>query len=152
MSRKEVRRDNPPALFLCPPLSSRRVCRRGGRAQSPPVNPYLTSMRSPGHPVLDAHRVIPHPDAGSRNTRLCHIALQCSTVSSRTPMRDPENTGKSTRKIHFSGPRITCGVTRCASRVGRRHPLSYRALTRYPENPGEGPRFCMVGDMFYLIL
>ena len=99
MSRKEVRRDNPPALFLCPPLSSRRVCRRGGRAQSPPVNPYLTSMRSPGHPalrcgiqeypplsyrtpmqlpghaafdavtghpVLDAHRVIPHPDAGSR--------------------------------------------------------------------------------------
>ena len=58
------------------------------------------------HRPRHGHLVIPHSDAGSRNTRLGHSALDAES----------RNTGRSTCKIHslyvpFSGPRITCGVT-----------------------------------------
>ena len=86
MSRKEVRRDNPPALFLCPPLSSRTRC---------------------------GHQVIPHPDAGFRDT------------------------DKITRKIHFSGPRITCGVTPFVMPPSMRspsHPVPRCGIQRIPSS------------------
>ena len=65
-----------------------------------------TPMRDPGIPVL----VIPHSDAGSRNT------------------------GRSTCKIHslyvpFSGPRITCGVTRFSTRYPGYTRCLYRKKT-----------------------
>ena len=86
MSRKGVRRDNPPALFLCPPLSSRTRC---------------------------GHQVIPHPDAGFRDT------------------------DKITRKIHFSGPRITCGVTPFVMPPSMRspsHPVPRCGIQRIPSS------------------
>ena len=70
------------------------------------------SMRSPSHPASRCGcPVIPRSDAGSR---------EYPPLSSRTPMQHQviphsdaasRNTCEVTRKIHFSGPRITCGVT-----------------------------------------
>ena len=103
-----------------------------------------------------------HPDSNifSPHSSLSVIFLSafshrpdgCALRSCRALMRHPGIPTSLPVRFTFLDPASRCGVTRCASRVGRRHPLSYRALTRYPENPGEGPRFCMVGDMFYLIL
>ena len=82
-----------------------------------------------------------------------HPALRCGIQeyrqrSSRAPTRDPENTGKFTRKILFPGPRITCGVTRFSTRnpgysrglypkktVSSIIRTSRNARTVYPESP-----------------
>ena len=80
------------------------------------------SSRTPMRDSGISAKVIPRSDAGSRNTRLGHSALDAES----------RNTGRSTCKIHslyvpFSGPRITCGVTRFSTR----HPGYTRCL--YPK-------------------
>ena len=76
------------------------------------------------HRPRHGHLVIPHSDAGSRNTRLGHSALDAES----------RNTGRSTCKIHslyvpFSGPRITCGVTRFSTRYPGYTRCLYRKKT-----------------------
>ena len=85
----------------------------------------ITFFSLPNRPRC-GHPIIPHFDAGSREYRqrssrtfgkliphffiitflVCSIAPDAVSQSSRTPMRDPENTGKFTRKILFPGPSI----------------------------------------------
>ena len=86
-------------------------------------------MRSPSHPALDAESREYRPWSADlfiitffslpNRLRCGHPVIPHSDVvaqSSRAPTRDPENTGKFTRKILFPGPRITCGVTRFSTR------------------------------------
>ena len=85
-------------------------------------NLFIISFFSLPNRPRCGHPVNPHFDAGSRNTRLGHSALDAES----------RNTGRSTCKIHslyvpFSGPRITCGVTRFSTR----HPGYTRCL--YPK-------------------
>ena len=63
-------------------------------------------------------------------------------MSFRAVTRYPEIPAKAgTRKRHFTGPRIECGVTRCASRVVR-SVGTYRAAMRYPGRAGRGLPKC----------
>ena len=63
-------------------------------------------------------------------------------MSFRAVTRYPEIPAKAgTRKRHFTGPRIECGVTRCAPGVVR-SVGTYRAAMRYPGRAGRGLPKC----------
>ena len=98
-----------------------------------PLSPIGRMASRFGHAALGCgFQVIPHSDAGSRNTHLCHPVLQCSTKSCRALMRHPGIPASLPVRFTFLDPASLCGVTRCASSAGW-HPLSCRAPTRYPE-------------------
>ena len=86
------------------------------------------SSRTPMRDSGISAKVIPRSDAGSREYR---------QRSSRAPTRDPENTGKFTRKILFPGPSIAVRGDTVLDSESRIYPLFIPKENRRQYRPGQ---------------
>ena len=98
---------------------------------------YTSAQTSFSHVRPSPPFFFPLSPIGRTGLRVLVIAPDTVIWSSRTPTRDPENTGKFTRKILFPGPSIAVRGDTVLDAVSRIYPLFIPKENRRQYRPGQ---------------